>query len=169
MNTTTNSGAAPLEVTYTLTTDDIYNALKTSKIYRKNRIKALVESIILGGLCGLFGIWWILWDDGNAMIFCIACAVLIAMVWTMVILSIRSKCAKFYTGDQVHLGIYPDRIEVAGGDTVPLNGTVPCRERNKIMILSTGEKEWLLIPMKSVENPDAVRAAITAGTREWAQ
>jgi hypothetical protein len=30
----------PVEVSYTLTSDDVYNALKTSKIYRKNFIKA---------------------------------------------------------------------------------------------------------------------------------
>ena len=42
--------ADELEFSYTLTADNIYRALKTSRIYRKNFIKAIIESGVLAGL-----------------------------------------------------------------------------------------------------------------------
>lgn len=157
----------PIVCQYTLTTDDIYGALKTSKVYRKNFVKAIIESALLAAMAILFGVWWILWEDSNAMVFCIACAVLIAAVWAMVTLSIRRNCHKFVTGQPVQLTIHPDRIAVSGGAEIPLDGSVPCKERNKVLILETGESEWTLIPLRQLENADEVRARVLQGTRSF--
>ena len=157
-----------IEIRYTLTSDDIYNALKTSRIYRKNFIKAFAESGILIGLVILFGIWWILWDDGNAMIFCIACACLIGLVWAAVLFSIRSTCNRMVTGDEITMTLQNDRILVGdgpGGWEIPLDGSIFCEEKNNILILYTGPKEWTLIPLKSIEMADEVRTRILRNTK----
>ena len=157
-----------LEIRYTLTSDDIFSALKTSRIYRKNFIKAFVESGVLVGLVILFGIWWILWDDGNAMIFCIACACLIGLVWAAVLFSIRSTCNKMVTGEEIVMELEDRRILVGTGPQsweIPLDGSVVCEEKNNILILYTGEKEWTLIPLKSIENGNLVREKILRNTK----
>ena len=157
-----------LEIRYTLTSDDIFSALKTSRIYRKNFIKAFVESGVLVGLVILFGVWWILWDDGNAMIFCIACACLIGLVWAAVLFSIRSTCNKMVTGEEIVMALEDRRILVGTGPQsweIPLDGSVICEEKNNILILYTGEKEWTLVPLKSIDNADLVRERILQKTK----
>ena len=148
------------EIRYTLTSDDIFSALKTSRTYRKNFIKAIVESGILIGLVILFGVWWILWDDGNAMIFCIACACLIGLVWAAVLFSIRSTCNKMATGEEIVMRIGADRILMGTGPEqweIPLDGSVICEEKNNILILHTARREWTLIPCKALDQCDRVR------------
>ena len=156
------------EIRYTLTSDDIYNALKTSRTYRKNFIKAIVESGILIGLVILFGVWWIIWGDGNAMIFCIACACLIGLVWAAVLFSIRSTCNKMATGEEIVMHIGADRILVGEGTErweIPLDGSVVFEEKNNILILHTAEREWTLVPLGSIENGDRVRERILRDTK----
>lgn len=155
----------PIHIQYTLKSDDIYRALKTSRIFRKNFVKAVIETVILSGLTVLFGVWWILWDDGNAMIFCIACGILIGLVWAMVLFSIRSNCNKFVTGEEVRMIIWPDLIEVNDRWTIPLDGSVICEERNNVLVLYTGETEWTLIPLQSIKEPEAVKSRILQRTK----
>lgn len=163
----------PLDLEYTLTSDDVYNALKTSRTYRKNVVKAVIETAVLAALVILFGIWWILWDDGNAMIFCIACACLIGLVWAVVLFSIRSNCNKFLTGETVYLTITDTELQInrqfVNGWSIPLDGSVVCEERNGVLILNADQKEWTLIPLKSIPQQELVRARILQNTRRLEQ
>lgn len=146
--------AEELEFSYTLTADNIYRALKTSRIYRKNFIKAIIESGVLAGLVILFGVWWIVWDDGNAMIFCIACACLIGLVWAAVLFSVRNTCNRLVTGDSITMTLGTNTATVRSGLsepwTFPLDGSVVCEEKNDLLVLHTGPKEWLLLPLSSI-------------------
>ena len=163
-----DSPGEELRIRYTLTSDNIYSALKTSRIYRKNFIKAFVESGILIGLVILFGIWWILWDDGNAMIFCIACACLIGLVWAAVLFSVRSTCNRMVTGEEIVMTIGDHRILVGDGPEgweIPLDGSVVCEEKNNILILYTKQNEWTLIPLQSIDKADRVRERILRNTK----
>lgn len=164
--------AEPIQLHYTLTADDIFNALKTSRIYRKNFIKAIIESSVLAGLVILFGVWWMIWGDGNAMIFCIACACLIGVVWAVVLFSIRSTCNRMVTGEQIDLIIDSDWIHVSSGTVqswrIPLDGSIVCEEKNGILILYTGQSEWMLLPLQYVaeQQRDQVRNWILKNTKQ---
>lgn len=164
-------GEAPLEFSYTLTADDIYNAIKTARGYRKYYIKALVESGILVALVILFGIWWIVWDDGNAMIFCIAFACLIGVVWAVVLFSIRTTCNKQVTGECITARVWPDRLALQSGLgpawEIPLDGTVACEEKNEILVLYIGKGEEALLPLREVppEMREQVRQTVLQNTK----
>lgn len=154
--------AGEVEFSYTLSADDVFNALKTSRIYRKNFIKAIVESGVLAGLVVLFGVWWIVWDDGNAMIFCIACACLIGLVWAAVLFSVRSTCNKMVTGQEITMLLREHTISVCTGEAapweIPLDGSVICEEKNKLLILHTGKAEWMILPLRSI--PEGLRQTV---------
>lgn len=161
----------PIDISYTLTADDVYNALKTSRIYRKNFIKATIESGILMGLVILFGVWWIIWDDGNAMIFCIAFACLIGVVWAVVLFSIRTTCNRLVTGETITMQMDFDSVTVGNGIgaswEIPLDGTIPCEEKNDILILYTDTHEWTLIPLNAIDaaKREQVRSRILQNTK----
>lgn len=151
-----------LQFSYALTSDNIYKALRTSCVYKKNFVKAIIETCLLGALVALFGVWWILWQDGNAMIFCIASALLIGLVWAVVMYSIRSTCNRLATGETITMTMYPDSIIVRTGCNpsweIPLDGSIVCEEKDNVLILYTGRSEWTLLPLDSV--PEGIRDAV---------
>lgn len=151
-----------LQFSYALTSDNIYRALRTSRIYKRNFVKAVIETCFLGALVALFGVWWILWQDGNAMIFCIASALLIGLVWAVVMYSIRSTCNRLATGEMITMTMYPDSITVSTGCKpsweIPLDGSIVCEEKNDVLILYTGRSEWTLLPLEAI--PEGIRDAV---------
>ena len=60
---------------------------------------------------------------------------------------------------RILVGTGPDGWEI------PLDGSVACEEKNNILILYTGEKEWTLIPLRSIDNADLVRERILQKTK----
>ena len=151
-----------LQFAYTLTSDNIFRALRTSRIYKRNFVKAIIETCCLGALVALFGVWWILWQDGNAMIFCIGIALLIGLVWAVMMYSIRSTCNRLATGELITMTMYPDSITVSTVSKpsweIPLDGSIVCEEKDNVLILYTGRSEWTLLPLNSV--PDGIRDAV---------
>ena len=162
---------AGIRLEYQLKADEIHCVLKRAKFYRKAMMKAKIETAVLGAMLLLFGLTWILKNDPNAMIFTIASAILIGLVWATPYFSLRSYAVKWAGKQEIEMEVYPDRIRMGEGEKswkIPLDGSVICEEYNNLMVLHTGDEELTVLPLRCVEPqilPD-IQAMIIAGTRK---
>ncbi len=162
---------AGIRLCYQLKPEEVSPVLRRTKAYRKAMLKAKIETGVLACLLVLFGVMWILQDDPNAMIFTIAFAILMGLVWSVPCFTLRTQSVKWAQRQEIDVELYPDRIHMGQGEEswlIPLDGSVICEEYHNLMVLHTSEQECVILPLRCVE-PQAlpeVQAMILAGTRK---
>lgn len=158
-----------IRLEYQLKTEEVYGVLKRSKFYRKAMLKAKIETAVLGAMTLLFGLTWLLNEDINAMIFAIASAVLIGLVWATPYGSLRTQAIKWANKQDIEMEICPHGILVGSGAEqweIPLDGTVAYEEYENLMVLHTAQEELTIIPLRCIAEHQMaeVQARIQSGT-----
>lgn len=157
-----------IRINYVLRWREIYRCLKGIGYIKTTGMRAAAETVLLAAAAALsFGNWFTFGSTG-ALVLAIVCLILIAVVWVVPELGLRSQAKKRADGREFSLEIYPDAITVGqGGDEweIPLNGEAMCAQYGNHLVLSYKGK-MVILPLRCVEPgvlPE-VQAMIMAGT-----
>lgn len=158
-----------IRIEYQLKTEEVHTVLRRTRFYKKAMLKAKIETAVLSLMTILFGLTWVLNNDINAMIFTIASAGLIGLVWATPYFSLRTQSIKWAHKQEIEMEVYPQEIRMGSGVDrweIPLDGSVECEEYENLLVLHTGESELAILPLRCVEphHLTDVQARILSGT-----
>lgn len=157
-----------IRVNYVLRWREIYRCLKGMGYIKTTGTRAVIETVILAIAAVFCLINWFNAGAAEGLTLAIVCILLIAVVWVVPELGLRSQAKKRADGREFSLEIYPDAITVEqSGDEweIPLDGETECAQYGNHLVLSR-EGKMVILPLRCVEPgvlPE-VQAMIMAGT-----
>ena len=158
-----------IKLKYVLTEEEISEIFKHTEGYQKNRIlqrnQTIIHSLIFVALLCL---WIFLKNTYYAflLIFPVAC---ILALWIVPIFSIKRLAKDFFSGEEISVEIYPDKITASVRESereILLDGTSQYEIIANQMIIYPKQGNALIIPIRAVDPeflPD-IQAMIVAGT-----
>ncbi len=170
---------AGIKISYMLKKEEIYDALKTLKKYRRAKKRLIAESIISCIVAGIFfvmfglelnsmysvGINWM------TLAFGIVCLALAVIIWPAARYSLNKNAKRLTDDEEIQMEIYPSMIEMGKHNNkwiIPLDGTVTCKKINNMFVLQTDKSHITILPLRCIEPsvlPD-VEAMILSGTNQ---
>ena len=160
-----NTGA---KIRYILSEEEIIEIFKHTKGYQKNKELQKKHIIIQGGLFIVLLVLWLFMKNNYYALLMLMPLFCIGVILWAPIFSMKRLARDFYSGEEINLEIYPDKIQlsVKGKEReVPLDSTLKYEEIAGMIVLYPKEGDTLLIPIRAIEPeflPD-IQAMIFAG------
>ncbi len=158
-----------VKLNYALKASEIFVCLKNFSEYKKKRKKVIVQTVILILLIISFLVTFIKHEEISSIILGSMCVIMLAVIWIVPDLIIRSHAKQIAKGDNIYVEIFPDEIVVGHNGiekTVLLDGTCRYIEYSNMFIIFPPKDDMIIIPIRAVEPdflPD-VEAMLLAGT-----
>lgn len=161
--------ATGIKLKYVLEENEIIEIFKHTENYQKNcklqKNSTIVQIILLLMLILL----WILRNNIYYGFMTILPLGSMGIIWGLPYFSLKRLAKEFYSGEEVRLSIFPDRICMEVKDKsreILLDGTAEFEEVIEMLIITPKDQNTLIIPLRAIESeflPD-IQAMITAGT-----
>lgn len=164
--------ATGIRISYILTPDEMYKCLYHSDMYKTKGGRAVLQSIILLIAAILFFVSY-LWGNedfkGYHLFFSILSLVLIAVIWLVPHLHMKSMAKMMADGRKTEAEIYPTHISIGRDDgawTIPLDGSCEIMEFDQIIMIFTKKGQGFAIPERAIEPEylSEINAILAAGT-----
>lgn len=163
--------ATGIRISYVLTKDEVYKGLYHSDLYKTKGGRAVLQSVILALATVAFFAAFLLGDvnyTGYNLCFSIVCLVLIAVIWLVPHLHMKSMAKMIADGHKVEAEIYPTHIDIGRDDgawSIPLDGSCQIIEAEQIIMILTAKGQFL-IPERAIEPEylSEINAILAAGT-----
>lgn len=161
-----------IKLSYSLTQEEMYKCLNHSNLFKTKGARAVVQSIILAFAAIVFLITYFVTDssyNSYNLFFGIVCLVMIAVIWIVPHLHLKSMAKMMADGKIIELEIYPTRLDIGRDDgawTIELDGTSEISEFDNIFMIYTQKGQSFAIPERVIE-PEVyndVRAILLSGT-----
>lgn len=159
-----------IKIKYKLCEEEVYEFLKHSKAYKKNRKLQKNHTIIQAILIILLMIFAAVMRSPYYAILTLFPVAAIVGIWVFPHISIRKVIKKFTSRGEVRAEVFPDKITIqskAKECEIPLNGSGECEEFANMIIVYPRNSETIMIPIRSIDPeflPD-IQAMIFAGSR----
>ncbi|MGN0537602.1 MAG: hypothetical protein ACI4M3_06465 [Acutalibacteraceae bacterium] len=163
--------ATGIRISYVLTADEAYKCLYHSDMYKTKGGRAVFQSVILIVAAVAFFIS-ALFGDGNYkgynIFFSVICLALIAVIWLVPHLHMKSMAKMIADGQKTEAEIYPTHINIGRDDgawTIPLDGSCQIIEAENIIMIFTPKGQFP-IPERAIEPEylSEIKAILAAGT-----
>lgn len=163
--------ATGIRISYVLTADEVYKCLYHSDMYKTKGGRAVFQSVILIIAAIAFFVS-ALFGDGNYksynIFFSVICLALIAVIWLVPHLHMKSMAKMIADGQKTEAEIYPTHINIGRDDgawTIPLDGSCQIIEAENIIMIFTPKGQFP-IPERAIEPEylSEIKAILAAGT-----
>lgn len=162
-----------IKLSFTLTQAEMYKCLKKSDMYKTRGARAVAETLIFvfAGIA-FFMAYLKMEEEYKSMnlFFCILCAVMIILVWTVPYFHLKYLSGKMADGKTVNAEVYQERIDIGSGSgawSIDLDGTSELAEFDNIFMLYTPKDQCFAIPQRIIEPEllNDVKAVLYSGTK----
>ncbi len=163
--------ATGIRISYVLTSDEVYKCLYHSDLYKTKGGRAIFQSVILIVASLVFCVTAFLGEPNYKvynLFFAGICLVLIAVIWLVPHLHMKSMAKMMADGHKTEAEIYPTHIDIGRDDgawTIPLDGSCQIIEVDHIIMIFTPKGQFP-IPERAIEPEylSEVNAILAAGT-----
>lgn len=158
-----------IKLNYELKTDEIFNCLKNFSDYKRKNKKVIVETILLAIVFIGFLLSGIFRNDISGYIFSVISALLIAVIWVVPNLIIKSNAKEISRLGDIYVEIYPDEIIIGNNGiekSIDLDGNSMFAVTDDLYVIIPPKGNMVIIPIRAIEPdflPD-VEAMLMAGT-----
>lgn len=161
-----------IRLSYVLTQDEMYKCLYHSDMIKTKGPRAVVQSIILAVAAVIF---FIVYFTSNSkfneynIVFGIVSLVMIAVIWIVPHLHLKSMSKMLADGKTIEAEIYPTRIDIGRDDgqwCIELDGSSRIEEFDNIIMIFTKKDRAFAIPERVIEPElfNEIRAILMSGT-----
>lgn len=165
--------ATGIRISYVMTRDEIYQCMYHSDLYKTKGARAVMQSVIFAMASAAFCVAYFTSNSrfkNYDLFFCIFCLIMIALIWLIPHLHIKSMSRTAADGKKVEAEIYPDHIDIGEGKgawTIELDGNCELSEFENIFMISLQDGRNFAIPERVIEPEiyNEVKAILIAGTR----
>ena len=162
-----------IKLSYVLTQDEMYQCLYHSNSFKTKGARAVVQSIILALAAVIFFIAYFVGDNqysGYNLFFAIISLVMIAVIWIVPHLHMKSMAKMLADGKTIEVEIYPTHIDIGRDDgawSIELDGTSEIEEFDNIFMIFTQKGQNFAIPQRVIEPEfyNEIRAILLSGTK----
>ena len=160
------------KLSYVLTVDEMYKCLYHSNIIKTKGTRAAVQSVLLGAASLVFFITYFTTHtqyNSYNLFFGIFCLVMIAVIWIVPHLYLKSMSKMLADGNTIEAEIYPTHIDIGRDDgewSIELDGSSTIEEFDNIIMIFSGKDRAFAIPERVIEPEfyNEIRAILMSGT-----
>ena len=158
-----------IKLNYELKTDEIFNCLKNFSEYKRKNKKVIIETVLLSIVFIGFLLSGLLKNDISGYIFSVISVLLIAVIWIVPNLIIKSHAKELSRLGNTYVEIYPDEIIIGNNGiekNIALNGNSMFAVTDDLYVIIPPKGNMVIIPIRAIEPdflPD-VEAMLMAGT-----
>ena len=137
------------QISFYLTEEQIYQALKSRGVFRTQGIRAIVQTALLLLLGAGFFISYFYYSDSSGLFLGIVSAAAIAMIWLVPWLGLRSRARKAVPGKATSVRLSPETLTVGEGNgqwEFPLDHTGFFWQTEELLLLETSFGRMTVIP-----------------------
>lgn len=161
-----------IKLSYSLTQEEMYKCLYNSNIFKTKGARAVIQSIILAIAAVVFFVTYFATEssyNSYNLFFGIICFAMIAVIWIVPHLHLKSMAKMMADGKIIELEIYPTRLDIGRDDgawTIELDGTSEISEFDNIFMIYTQKGQSFAIPKRVIEPElyNDVKAILLSGT-----
>ncbi len=160
-----------IKLSYALTKEEMYSCLNHSDMFKTKGAKAVIESIILALASVVFFTAYFTSTEFNSynLFFGIISLLMIAIIWIVPYLHLKSMAKIMADGKTVEVEIYPTRIDIGrdiGAWSIELDGNSEIEEFDNIFMIYTSKDRSFAIPERVLEPEvyNEVKAILFSGT-----
>ncbi len=159
-------------LSYSLTQDEMYKCLYHSDIIKTKGSRAAIQSIIMGIAAIVFFVTFFTtrsqYNEYN-LFFGIVCLAMIAAIWVVPHIYLKSMAKTMADGRTIEAEIYPTHIDIGkdeGEWSIELDGKSQIEEFDNIIMLFTENDRAFAIPERVIEPEfyNEIRAILLSGT-----
>lgn len=146
----------PETICFRLTEEQLYRALRSRGIFRTQGVRAVVQTVLLAVLGAGFLISYFCYQDGSGLFLGIVSFAVIAMIWLVPWLGLRSRARSAVPGKEVRVALAPENLTIGEGGgqwEFPLDGSGFCWQTEELLLLETSFGRMTVIP-KSAFSPE---------------
>ena len=162
-----------IKLSYVLTRQEIYEALRLSGVYKHTGKRLAAESVVLFVIFLAFLLSGLVQgrQGENLLRLSVLCLLLIGILWLVPWYGLNARAKTLADGKKISLEIFPDIVQIgkgAGYWEIPLDGSAQIAFLPQSMALHFEDK-LLIIPLRSVEPAvlPEVHAMLVAGTERY--
>ena len=161
-----------IKLSFVMTVEEMYSCLYHSDVIKKKGKRAVIQSIILGIASVIF--FYVYFSSDSQfkeydLFFGIFSLIMIAVIWIVPHLYLKSLTKKLADGNNIEAEIYPTHIDIGRDDgewKIELDGTSSIIEFDNIFMIFTEKDRAFAIPERVIEPElyNEVRAILLSGT-----
>jgi len=161
-----------IKLSYSLSSDEMYKCLYHSRLYKTKGARAVAQSIIFAVASVVFFFaYFFTKSEYNSynLFFGVLCLVMIAVIWIVPHLHIKSMAKMMADGKIIEVEIYPDHLDIGRDDgawSIELDGTSEIAEFDNIFMIYTPKGQSFAIPERIIEPElyNEIKAILFSGT-----
>ena len=162
-----------IKLSYSLTREEIYNCLRHSRMYKTKGMRAVFETVIFALASVAFFMAYFLSKNeynGYNLFFAIFCLCMIAVIWIVPFVHLKSMAKIMADGKLIEVEIYPDHLDIGrdfGAWSIELDGSAEIAEFDNIFMIFTPKGQSFAIPERIIE-PELyyeIKAILFSGTK----
>ena len=161
------------KLSYVLTVDEMYKCLYHSNIIKTKGARAVAQSVLLAVASIVFFITYFTTHtqyNSYNLFFGIFCLVMIAVIWIVPHLYLKSMSKMLADGKTIEAEIYPTRIDIGRDDgewSIELDGSCEIEEFDGIYLIFAPKNRNFAIPQRVIEPEiyNEVKAILISGAR----
>lgn len=165
------AGEAPQtdEITFRLTEEDIYRALRSRGVFRTQGARAVVQTVLLAVLGAGFLVSYFAYHDGSGLFLAAVSFAVVAMIWLVPWFGLRSRARAAVPQKDVRIVLAEEGLAIGEGEgewEFPLDGSGFCWQTEELLLLETSFGRMTVIPKRafSAEQRERWFAAIAQKT-----
>ena len=160
------------KLSYVLTEEEMYKCLYHSNIIKTKGSRAVIQSILLGIASVVFFITYFTTTtqyNSYNLFFGIFCLIMIAVIWIVPQIYLRSMAKMLADGNKIEAEIYPTHIDIGRDDgkwSIDLDGRSAIEEFDNIIMIFSEKDRAFAIPERVIEPEyyNEIRAMLMSGT-----
>ncbi len=160
------------KLSYVLTAEEMYKCLYHSNIIKTKGSRAVIQSILLGIASVVFFITYFTTTtqyNSYNLFFGIFCLIMIAVIWIVPQIYLRSMAKMLADGNKIEAEIYPTHIDIGRDDgkwSIDLDGRSAIEEFDNIIMIFSEKDRAFAIPERVIEPEyyNEIRAMLMSGT-----
>ncbi len=161
-----------IKISYSLTSKEMYQCLYHSRMYKTKGSRAVFQSIVFGLAALAFFLTYWMTDSPyhpQNLFFGILCLVMIAVIWLVPRLHMKSLARIMANGKTIEAEIYPTHIDIGRDDgawRIELDGSAEIAEFDSIIMIYTDNDRSFAIPERVIEPEvyNEIKAILLSGT-----
>ncbi len=161
-----------IKLSYSLSRDEMYKCLYHSRLYKTKGVRAVAQSVTFGLASIAFFLAYFLtrseYREYN-LFFGVFCLFMIAVIWIVPHLHMKSMAKMMADGKTIEVEIYPDHLDIGRDDgawSIELDGTSEIAEFDNIFMIYTPKGQSFAVPERIIEPElyNEIKAILFSGT-----